>query len=389
MASAGTTAAITLGAEAAGALDHWLDGRRRARAWFGNQYRTFTNIRPWMLNFTRLSLWPHQIRKVFVIHRDDWREILDRCLYTCSRWNDEGQRGNGECCWLHIYRSLEKDRRKNFLVRTRDAGSYISAVSARPAARVESWGLFVLAYANGAEIESSETPEGSLRIVLACRDFVITLTRNGAIGQISAHLEPRYLSIDAYRGLRPDQRYNLLENGYSYDQYDTRFEWDPAKYSPSSFLLEDRNTDDLKRTVLDDIKAESFRHEARKLYYECYTAWLSFDPLLGDVNDDNNLFTRKDDYLRDLKVIREVLLDQQKTSQSGFSKYDVPLIAKRQFEFLQEQRDAYQRQGRPNPFKPISEKFDNLYAVTRILCFCKCLPPQLSTRNTGTYISLA
>ena len=93
-----------------------------------------------------------------------------------------------------------------------------------PAARVESWGLFVLAYANGARLtQRQRTSDGSLRITLRCRDFIITILRQGATGPISTHLEPRTRSIDTYKPFRPDQWTHLLEQGYSYNEFDPSF----------------------------------------------------------------------------------------------------------------------------------------------------------------------
>lgn len=217
--------AVNVGAEALGALDKWLDGKRKAQSWFGDRYRTFTNIRWYKLNFSRISLFPHHIRQVFVINRDDWRLVLTECLNAASRWDSDSlRRENGECCWMHIYRTIGHERAKRFLIKRNDSGSHISSVATIPAARVESWGLFVLAYANGARLtQRQRTSDGSLRITLPCRDFIITILRQGATGPISTHLEPRTRSIDTYKPFRPDQWTNLLEQGYSYNEFDPRF----------------------------------------------------------------------------------------------------------------------------------------------------------------------
>jgi hypothetical protein len=69
--------------------------------------------------------------------------------------------------------------------------SYIGSISSLPAANLDSWGLIVLALANGAKVNYTSTERGGFAASLEARNFIITLQQHKIVTQMTGHLEPR------------------------------------------------------------------------------------------------------------------------------------------------------------------------------------------------------
>jgi hypothetical protein len=133
---------MAVGAAALRALNALLDDRRIAIAWYGKDYKKFTS-RTWIRGLPGIC-----ISHVFSLREEDCRSLIRNSLENSQRWHTA--RGDGACCWLPIYRHLERQFRESSVIEAQRALSSLGAVSSMPAARVDAWGLVVMAYANGA-----------------------------------------------------------------------------------------------------------------------------------------------------------------------------------------------------------------------------------------------
>lgn len=168
----GVSASLALGAEAVVELDKLFQDKQIAKAWYGDYYDLFTGY-AW-------TIW--RGRRVFVVDKNDWKSVIRECLKNCHRWipND-----TGECSWFHIYRAVCENRVKNSKLR-RFSGlavvpytektvshlSYIGYISSLPAANLDSWGLIVMALANGAKVNYTSIERGGFAASLEARNLL-------------------------------------------------------------------------------------------------------------------------------------------------------------------------------------------------------------------------
>lgn len=140
------SAGLAIGTQAISMLNTWLETGKTARAWYGKEdYTEFT---------TRLSFLPlkaigsRTISKVFTIKRDQWEQVIKACLPECGNWHQ--RRFDGECGWLPLYRAVrDSPSSGTFVEKARSALSSIGTVSSLLVARLDTWGLVVLGYADG------------------------------------------------------------------------------------------------------------------------------------------------------------------------------------------------------------------------------------------------
>jgi hypothetical protein len=90
---------IAVGATALRTLNSYLEDSRIAKAWYGKDYKTFTK-RKFMKGSFSLC-----VKNVFVVREEDGEALIGSCLPVSHTWY--GGRGDGECCWLLLYRTLK------------------------------------------------------------------------------------------------------------------------------------------------------------------------------------------------------------------------------------------------------------------------------------------
>ncbi|RDH13956.1 hypothetical protein M747DRAFT_270953, partial [Aspergillus niger ATCC 13496] len=247
------TAGLQVGVQALETLNNLLDEKEIAKTWYGeNNYKDFTGKRFFPIN--TLNKFGHRgIRKVFRIKKDTWHKVIQNCLTDCYNWYHQIKENyEGECCWLLLYRSLPEETKRDCLERSERSLSSIGIVSSLPAARVELWGLVVLAIANGAKVCSKVASTGGFYARLDAQNFVLTIWETNT-GSATAHIEPREHPIESQPLTSPEWN-NLLWYGYSFGGHHHIFGWpfiSQETSEPPDDLVSNLRNQELSRLVIE------------------------------------------------------------------------------------------------------------------------------------------
>lgn len=282
---------LAVGAAALNILNAFLDDRRIAIAWYGEDYKIFTS-KTWING--RISIC---ITNVFSVAESDCVRLIRDSIENSHNWHASRRMRGGECCWLPIYRSLSQNEPQAFVFDAHRAIFSLGAVGSVPAARIDLWGLIVMAYANGAK-QSVSTESGAYIAVLRAKYFVLTIRRQALTDQAVAHIEPRekehhtahYMAEQAWR--------NLLEDGHSFGKADysgwplyTNLDTD----SPPANLVNGEFDVQLRNEVLDDYRAAELKSKLDESLRKCRWLWdLSYNELITRTTwlDDTNNISR-------------------------------------------------------------------------------------------------
>jgi hypothetical protein len=200
---------LAVGAAGLKLLNSLLEDERVARAWYGDEYKTFTKKKGvgTMVNY--------YISHVFTISEQDCPRMIDNSTTHSQSWHQYREKHKGECCWLPIYRSLkEQDAGLSTVAVAYEALGAIGALSSIPAARVDAWGLVVMAYANGAQARVNHDG-GAYLAVLRAKYFVLTIRRKSLTDEPSAHLEPRSTAFHSAQTMDPGRWRSLFDEGHT------------------------------------------------------------------------------------------------------------------------------------------------------------------------------
>ncbi|GKZ27994.1 hypothetical protein AbraCBS73388_008224, partial [Aspergillus brasiliensis] len=184
---------LAVGKAALQILNKWLENRETAQAWFGTAWEDFVEVRTIRQHFRKarrhLAGEDLRINYVFTIKEADWKLVIRNCMEECHTWR--GQRKNGECCWLPIYRSIIKRLEKEKVLElAASSSSTIGTVASLPAAVLESWGLIVMAYANGASGQYIEY-NGGYQAIFDANNFILSIKQPSLNSLAVAHITTR------------------------------------------------------------------------------------------------------------------------------------------------------------------------------------------------------
>lgn len=105
-----------------------------------------------------------------------------------------------------------------------------------PAARLDLWGLVVMAYSNGAWGEIISAIDGGFRATLYAKNFILDINQENINASTIGHLEPREHPADDREPLGTDETRYLLDHGQSFSIKDATIGWplngDPASRPP-------------------------------------------------------------------------------------------------------------------------------------------------------------
>jgi hypothetical protein len=265
---------LAVGVAALHALNSFLDDKRIAVAWYGpNDYKVFTRKR-WINGKLGVC-----ISHVFSIPESECVRLIADSLQSSQGWYTSRSAFGGECCWLPIYRSLKEKQMRSVVADAQSASFSLGAVGSLPAARINLWGLVVMAYANGAK-QSIPADNGSYFAVLRARYFVLTIRRQSLADQAVAHIEPREQPYYTAQFLDEQAWRNLLEDGHTFGR--TKYSGWPSYTNldtdnPPANLVNGELDVQIQNEVIDDLRAgelkrrlvESVR-KSRRRWEDCH-----------------------------------------------------------------------------------------------------------------------
>jgi hypothetical protein len=262
---------LAVGVGALHLLNDYLDDRRIAIAWYGEaDHRVFTSRR-WIKGKVGIC-----ISHVFSVRENESLRLIADSLESSQGWYMSRIAYGGECCWLPIYRSFRERHPDNpGVVDAQRAIFSLGAVGSLPAARMDLWGLIVMAYANGAHA-SITLDSGSYVAVLRARHFVLTVRRQSLTDQAVAHIEPRERAFYSAQPMNDQAWKNLLEHGHSFSKTDysgwplyTNLDTD----NPPANLVNGELDVQLKNEVLDDTRVSELKERLITCTRQCRTHW--------------------------------------------------------------------------------------------------------------------
>ncbi|KAJ5771169.1 uncharacterized protein N7511_003220 [Penicillium nucicola] len=388
MAEIAASAAFATGKEALNTLNNWLDDVEVAKSWYGNNYRKFTG------SGKRIgrTLFRLKITGVFTIKKNDWQKVIEECLSDCYNWHRQTE--GGECCWLRLFTSMSDDMKRRCLQQSRSSIQSLAVVESMPAARIDLWGLVVFAFANGADQRVRSSSTGSFCANLYAIDFTLTIWQYDMAGPICAHIEPREQGQEDRTMLSSSEWNNLLWSGHTFKECDHILGWppsaDPSADAPGDLITNvlDR---ELAQIVMDYTWTRILQEKLRKLIYECHDSWDDLKALAGEDQKP-----RIEVIQRNLKGLKLLLLNDSILPEAIVQeqrKEDTLQYAQKQLEFVGHELspDGSMKQPRlrgilETRLLPLQQQ---IVALVRLLTLPKMVIRQLSTRGTGTHVSLA
>lgn len=375
------SAAVTVGMESIRLLNQWLDNRSVARAWFGDYCDDFITHPLFQKNI--------KINNVFVVADQDWKAVITKCLDTCQTWHKDRDMYGGECCWLPIYRaaSLALGGPEKILKKADDSPSSIGSVSSRPAARLDSWGLIVMAFADGAKLQHLESPDYSFESRLDARDFILTVYQEGLGKPVTAHIEPRRVPIQSIPSLSDSEWVRLLWSGHTFEPKEAMIRWLYARNpNPPEDLVDGSFDESLSRTIIDFERAEEFSMRLRGAIFDCYDSWNEF---LVQHTKDSQTYELGRHIQEQLLREKVALLDKINSSYcKDETAQDVTRHCHEHLRRVQEFSKS-QKTGSNGYLVNLELKHRVLVGLSRLYTIPQKIPQQLSTRGTGSTLFLA
>lgn len=314
------SAGLQVGIQALKILNRWLHEEEIAKTWYGkSNYKIFTRRRYWLIFYQPWKFGGREIQRVFRIKKDAWHKVIQNCLTDCYSWHQRMKENcEGECCWLLLYQSLPNETQTNCLEKSQRSLSSIGIITSLPAARVDSWGLVVMALANGAKIEATNPPDGACNFSrLDAQYFVLTIWQNNVAGPITAHIEPKEHPSEC-RSLTSPEWNNLLWYGHSFGEHDHIFGWpllSKKPPEPPNDLVSDIRNEELSRLVIDNMRVKRLRDQLREAIYDCHDEW---DNLKSKVQSDIDLRDQITDIQQNLRRLKLVLVDEEQPDETPY-----------------------------------------------------------------------
>ena len=257
---------LAVGAAALRLLNSYLDDRKIAKSWYGNNHRIFTT-RTWTKGYIGL-----RISYVFAVPEDRSMALIEQSVHHSSSWHKKSK--DGACCWLPIYRSLEDNFRKDTVVKAHSALSSIGTVSSLPAARINAWCMVVMAHANGARSQIFEI-NGAYLAVLRAKHFVLTIRRKTLVDQMVAHIELRQTAFAQAEDMPRAQWESLLHCGHSFGKTNN-VQWlldGTLANGPPLNLASGVHDEELCDSVVDAQLVTTLEGRLRTCLRKCDEAW--------------------------------------------------------------------------------------------------------------------
>lgn len=157
------------------------------------------------------------------------------------------------------------------------AVSTLGIVYSLPAARLDLWGLVVMAYANGATAEVRHVPNGGFIAKLLAKNFVLSISQASVSAHLIGKLEPKEHPEDK-EPLGVDDAKALLDHGHSFSIRDVFLGWpingDLSDEPPQDLVNGHRNKQ-LERVVLDYFQTEELKKRLRDAIVKYRRDWVS------------------------------------------------------------------------------------------------------------------
>ncbi|KAL3444314.1 hypothetical protein BJX65DRAFT_297775 [Aspergillus insuetus] len=270
----------TTGIEALKILNKWLDSKETAKAWYGNDAEDFLKRRHFGNKLFRKKYAALEIEHVFTIQKEDWRMLIDEALPVAHTWYRKRKDESGECSWLPLYWACRDQLGKQRVLQKADAAlASIGLVSGLPAARLDLWGLIVLAYSNGARARVATAEGGGFNATLLCKHFILSIRQWSVNAPTIGSLEPREHPAETHEALTKDESFYLLEYGHSLSPRGVATAWglDGANSEPPPTELSDSRSDSLlTRMVLDTFQASRLKEKFHHGIIEYWEEWAKF-----------------------------------------------------------------------------------------------------------------
>ncbi|CEL03858.1 hypothetical protein ASPCAL04997 [Aspergillus calidoustus] len=330
----------TTGVEALTILNKWLDSKETAIAWYGKDAEDFLRERSGGIKLVRNKFANPEISHVFTIQKEDWQVVMEEALPAAHTWYRKRKDESGECSWLPLYWSCRDQLGKVRVLQSADVAlASIGLVSGLPAARLDLWGLVVMAYSNGARARVATAEGGGFNATLLCRHFILTISQSNVNAPTIGHLEPREHPAESHESLTVDESRYLLEYGHTFSPQGVTTAWvlngqnsDP----PPSELIDSRSDPLLKRTVLDTFQTSTLKDKFQLGIMDYWEAWAKFMAPQEYKSGKDNLATQAEpckaaetfghvcarQVILDNNVIREIQILQELMIEIGRLSYE-------------------------------------------------------------------
>ncbi|EAU32781.1 predicted protein [Aspergillus terreus NIH2624] len=246
--------ATTSGVEALKILNKWLDSEEVALAWYGKEKDVFLRKQNWLLKLLSGKYKQPEIQKVFTIQKEDWQLVIEESLPVAHTWYRKRKDESGECSWLPLFWACRSPLGETRVLSKADkAFTSLGIVSNLPAARLDLWGLVVMAYSNGAWSRVALSKDGGFNATLLCKNFILNVSQTNVNAPTIGHLEPREHPAEDHEPLGVDESRSLLVHGHSFSTNDVSIGWPlNGSIDPPPLELADGQWDKtLKKMVLD------------------------------------------------------------------------------------------------------------------------------------------
>jgi hypothetical protein len=258
--------AATTGVEALSILNKWLDTSEVTESWYGKDEKTqkiFLRPRNPFLRLIRKKYDKPEIGRVFTIMREDWQVVIKESLPVAHDWYRRRKDSGGECSWLPLFWASQKPLGTNRVCpKAESAFTSLGIVSNMPAARLDLWGLVVMAYSNGAWAQIITADDGGFRVTLHAKNFVLDINQENINAPTIAHLEPREHPAEECEPLCVDETRYLLEHGHSFSSTDVSIGWPlngcPESQPPRGFI-DSQLDEQVVKVILDDFKVKKLK----------------------------------------------------------------------------------------------------------------------------------
>ncbi|KAL2859320.1 hypothetical protein BJX68DRAFT_261759 [Aspergillus pseudodeflectus] len=324
----------TTGIEALKILNKWLDSKETAKAWYGKDANDFLKTRFFGIKLFRNKFTSPEIKNVFTIQKEDWQLVMEESLPAAHTWYRKRKDKSGECSWLPLYWSCRDQLSKERVLQSTDlALASIGLVSGLPAARLDLWGLIVMAYSNGARARVMTVEGRGFNATLLCKNFILTISQSNVNAPTIGHLEPREHPAVSHESMTVDESRYLLEYGHTFSPQGVTTAWvlngqnsDP----PPSELVDSRSDPLLSRTVLDTFQASALKKKFHHGIIEYWEEWAKFMAPRQCNGDQDNLLAQTEPTPRcarcghvklDTNVVREMEALHELKTEIGMLSY--------------------------------------------------------------------
>ncbi|OJJ74187.1 hypothetical protein ASPBRDRAFT_192922 [Aspergillus brasiliensis CBS 101740] len=382
---------LAVGKAALQILNKWLENRETAQAWFGTDWEDFVEVRTIRQRFRKvrrqLAGDDLHINYVFTIKEADWKVVIRNCIEECHNWY--GQRENGECCWLPIYRSIIKRlEKKKVLELAASSSSTIGTVASLPAAVLESWGLIVMAYANGASGQYIEY-NGGYQAIFDANNFILSIKQPSLHSLAVAHITAREHEKKVMN-LPSEQWLNLLSQGYSLDAESPLLRWWTKERCkdliPPPELLNGECDDQLGKTIFDYYFARRLGEAIRVSIFKCIDYWKAAREDSKIVGADAFFETEGEKIITNLKRVKLLVGDGIR------DQFCEEMTASDTHHYLTKMLETLKGNLTNYPWletKMIIAQHGVVLALVKLYVLARKVPERWSTRDTGHTLLLA